>query len=70
LPNLEVHVRAVLRDDLELFIGSQGMRTIELDRRREVGIILRDRSAIRRFRDVFEEDWATTEAGREEREAA
>jgi phosphatidylserine/phosphatidylglycerophosphate/cardiolipin synthase-like enzyme len=70
LPNFEVHVRAILRDDLELFIGSQGMRTIELDRRREVGIILRDRSATKRFRGVFDEDWATTEAGRDEREAA
>ena len=70
LPELEVHLRAILRDDLELFIGSQGMRTIELDRRREVGIIVRDRSAIKRFRSVFEEDWATTEAGREKREAA
>jgi len=70
LSTLVVHVRAILRDDLELFIGSQGLRTIELDRRREVGIILRDRSAIKRFRGVFDEDWATTEAGRDEREAA
>jgi len=70
LPEMEVHLRAILRDDSELFIGSQGMRTIELDRRREVGIVLRDRTAIKRFRDVFEEDWATTEAGRDEREAA
>ena len=54
--------RAVLRDDSELFLGSQGLRTIELDRRREVGIILRDRTAIKRFRSVFEEDWATTKA--------
>ena len=70
LPTLQVHVRAILRDDAELFIGSQGLRTLELDRRRELGIVLRDRTAIKRFRDVFEEDWATTEAGRDEREAA
>jgi phosphatidylserine/phosphatidylglycerophosphate/cardiolipin synthase-like enzyme len=70
LPELEVHLRAILRDDLELFIGSQGLRTIELDRRRELGIILRDRSAIKRFRNVFDDDWATTDAGRDEREAA
>jgi phosphatidylserine/phosphatidylglycerophosphate/cardiolipin synthase-like enzyme len=70
LPEFEVHVRAMLRDDIELFIGSQGMRTLELDRRREVGIVLRDRTAIKRFREVFEEDWATTDAGRDEREAA
>jgi cardiolipin synthase len=69
LPGLRVHVRAILRDDRELFIGSQGMRTIELDRRREVGIVLRDRSAIRRFRDVFEEDWESTGADEKEDEA-
>jgi phosphatidylserine/phosphatidylglycerophosphate/cardiolipin synthase-like enzyme len=70
LPELDVHVRAILRDDSELFLGSQGFRTIELDRRREVGIIVRDRAAIKHFRSVFEEDWATTDAGREECEAA
>jgi len=73
LPGLRVHIRAILRDDAELFLGSQGLRTIELDRRRELGIILRDRSAIKRFRTVFEEDWATTKAADgdgDEREAA
>jgi cardiolipin synthase len=70
LPGLAVHLRAILRDDLELFIGSQGLRAIELDRRRELGIVLRDRSAIKRFREVFEEDWAATSAGGGEREAA
>jgi phosphatidylserine/phosphatidylglycerophosphate/cardiolipin synthase-like enzyme len=68
LPNLRVHVRAILRDDRELFIGSQGLRSIELDRRREVGIVLHDRSAIKRFRDVFEDDWAST--GADERKDA
>jgi phosphatidylserine/phosphatidylglycerophosphate/cardiolipin synthase-like enzyme len=72
LPGLRVHIRAILRDDTELFLGSQGLRTIELDRRREVGIVLRDRSAIKRFRTVFEEDWASATAadGDGEREAA
>jgi cardiolipin synthase len=70
LPELDVHIRAVLRDDSELFIGSQGFRTLELDRRREVGIIIRDRVAIKRFREVFDEDWASTDAGEDEREAA
>jgi phosphatidylserine/phosphatidylglycerophosphate/cardiolipin synthase-like enzyme len=72
LPELRVHIRAILRDDAELFLGSQGLRTIELDRRREVGIVLRDRSAIKRFRSVFEEDWASTKAadGDSEKKAA
>jgi cardiolipin synthase len=60
LPELRVHVRAILRDDRELFIGSQGLRTLELDRRRELGLVLRERGTIKRFRDVFEEDWEST----------
>ena len=40
LPNMRLHVRAMLRDQLELFVGSQGLRGIELDRRREVGILV------------------------------
>ena len=70
LPELAVHLRAILRDDLELFVGSGGMRTIELDRRRELGIITRDRSAIKRFRRVFDEDWQSTGAEDEREEAA
>jgi cardiolipin synthase len=71
-PALRLHLRALLRDDRELFIGSQGLRSIELDRRREVGILVRDRSAIKRFKSVFEEDWAAAAkaAGRDEPEAA
>src|SRR5262245_3282762 len=42
LPSLRLHLRAILRDGIELFVGSQGLRTIELDRRREVGILVRD----------------------------
>jgi phosphatidylserine/phosphatidylglycerophosphate/cardiolipin synthase-like enzyme len=70
IPELRVHVRAILRDDRELFIGSQGLRTIELDRRRELGLVLRDRATIKRFRDVFEADWEASGAKDNEREAA
>lgn len=71
-PPLRLHLRALLRDDRELFIGSQGLRPIELDRRREVGILVRDRSAIKRFRTVFEEDWSGAQAAsrRRKRQAA
>ena len=69
-PELRLHLRAMLRDQLELFVGSQGLRGIELDRRREVGILVRDRSAIKRFKQVFEVDWAGTRRAREEAEAA
>jgi len=71
IPELRVHVRAMLRDDRELFVGSQGLRTIELDRRRELGIVVRDRASIKRFREVFEADWEATGAeDDDERKAA
>jgi cardiolipin synthase A/B len=69
-PPLRLHLRAMLRDDRELFIGSQGLRAIELDRRREVGILVRDRSAIKRFRIIFEQDWATAGSAQSKPEAA
>jgi phosphatidylserine/phosphatidylglycerophosphate/cardiolipin synthase-like enzyme len=66
---LRLHLRAILRDDVELFLGSQGLRGIELDRRREVGVMIRDRSSIRRFKQVFEQDWAGTSIAKEAKEA-
>jgi phosphatidylserine/phosphatidylglycerophosphate/cardiolipin synthase-like enzyme len=64
MPHMKLHVRAILRDELELFVGSQGLRGIELDHRREVGLVIRDRRAIKRFKRVFEEDWSGTKHGR------
>lgn len=58
-----LHVRAILRDGRELFIGSQSLRAAELDKRREVGVIVRDASSARRFRETFEADWALTDLG-------
>lgn len=64
MPGLRLHVRAVLRDGQDMFLGSMSLRTIELDKRREVGIIVKDRTVARRFRETFEEDWAKTEIGK------
>ena len=66
LHDMKLHLRAILRDQLELFLGSQGMRGIELDRRREVGVVIRDRNSIKRFKAVFEEDWARTKHAKSE----
>jgi phosphatidylserine/phosphatidylglycerophosphate/cardiolipin synthase-like enzyme len=63
LPKPRLHVRAILRDGRELFIGSQSLRPSELDKRREVGVIVRDASAARQLREAFESDWARTESG-------
>jgi cardiolipin synthase A/B len=61
-----LHVRAIIRDGSRAFIGSQSLRKLELERRREVGILIHDQSAVRQMKQIFSRDWAETEAGRKE----
>ena len=60
LPDLRLHVRAIIRDGTTAFMGSQSLRKLELDGRREVGIIIRDSRVARKMQAVFEADWAHT----------
>jgi cardiolipin synthase len=69
MPGMRLHLRAMLRDGQDLFVGSFSMRGLELDKRRETGVIVKDRVATKRFRDVFEEDWNNTDAGKAMRKA-
>jgi phosphatidylserine/phosphatidylglycerophosphate/cardiolipin synthase-like enzyme len=64
MPGMRQHVRAMLRDRQELFLGSMSLRALELDKRREVGVIVKERAAARQFRELFEKDWAKTDAGK------
>ena len=59
LPALRLHTRTFVRDGKEAFIGSQSLRELELDSRREIGVIFRDREAIQKLLKVFEDDWKT-----------
>ena len=61
-----LHVRAMIRDGDTVFVGSQSLRTLELDARREVGLIVRDPKVVKRMQEVFEDDWAKTELGKKE----
>lgn len=58
LPDLRLHVRAIVRDGTACFIGSQSLRKLELDGRREVGVIITDSRIARKVLSVFEADWA------------
>jgi cardiolipin synthase A/B len=64
MPGMRLHLRAMLRDGQEMFLGSMSLRGIELDKRREVGIIVKERAAAKRFREIFEEDWAKTDSAK------
>jgi cardiolipin synthase len=65
-PGRRLHVRAIIRDGIRAFVGSQSLGKIELDHRREIGVIVQDRTIVSDMRSVFEQDWALTETGRQE----
>jgi phosphatidylserine/phosphatidylglycerophosphate/cardiolipin synthase-like enzyme len=62
LPRLRLHVRAMVRDRGLVFVGSQSLRELELDERREIGVVLEDRAAARTLTTIFEQDWRAAEA--------
>ena len=50
----------------EAFVGSQSLRALELDGRREVGLLSKDAKVVKAIADLFEADWAKTELGQKE----
>ena len=67
-PGRRLHIRAIIRDGKRAFIGSQSLRRLELEKRREVGVIVTDELVVRQMQDVFEKDWAQTPSGKKKRE--
>ena len=65
-PGKRLHVRAIVRDGRQAFVGSQGLRKLELDGRREVGLIVKDAKVVARMAAVFEADWALTDRARQD----
>ena len=63
---IRLHVRAAVRDCSEAFVGSQSLRALELDGRREVGILTKDPKVVKAIADLFEADWAKTDMGQKE----
>lgn len=58
---MRLHTRSIIRDRKAVFLGSQSLRELELDGRREVGIVCRDRAVVAGVLNVFEKDWVTAE---------
>lgn len=65
-PGKRLHVRAMIRDGRRAFIGSQSLRRLELEKRREIGVIVTDEIVVRQLQEVFENDWALTETGKKQ----
>ena len=66
LPDMRLHVRAMIRDGDTAFVGSQSLRALELDARREVGLIVRDSGIVKQLQEIFDDDWAKTDHGKKE----
>src|SRR5262249_1845033 len=66
LMRMRFHTRTILRDRREAFMGSQSLREPDLDKRRELGMIVHDRDIVHALVKTFESDWAGLEPARTE----
>jgi cardiolipin synthase len=64
-PGHRLQVRAIVRDGRHAFVGSQSLRTLELDERREVGVFVKGAAIVKELIATFEADWALTGLGRD-----
>jgi cardiolipin synthase len=69
-PGKRMHVRAIVRDGQRAFMGSQSLRRLELESRREVGVIVTDSVVVSQLQQFFELDWSKTDAGKKEAKKA
>jgi phosphatidylserine/phosphatidylglycerophosphate/cardiolipin synthase-like enzyme len=67
LHRLRLHARGIVRDGKQLFLGSQSLRKLELDARREIGIIVQGGKVVSAFAAVFEDDWKASERSKAEK---
>jgi phosphatidylserine/phosphatidylglycerophosphate/cardiolipin synthase-like enzyme len=65
LASMRLHTRTIIRDRHQAFVGSQSLRMAELDSRREVGLIVRDRQSVKKLIETFESDWTSRGAANE-----
>jgi cardiolipin synthase len=61
LTRMGLHTRTIIRDGRQAFVGSQSLRAVELDSRRELGLIVRELKVVRKLVATFESDWSTTD---------
>jgi cardiolipin synthase len=64
LAGSRLHTRTIICDGNRAFIGSQSLRTAELDSRRELGLIVKDAKTVKKLMEMFESDWVSKEAAK------
>ena len=57
LAGTRLHVRAIIRDRKTLFLGSQSLRRLQIDGRREIGVIAPHVKVATAVARIFDQDW-------------
>lgn len=57
LARYKLHAKCIVVDGVRFFVGSQNLRKVSMDHRREVGMIVEDDAMARKIERVFDEDW-------------
>ena len=57
LARYKLHAKCIIVDGTRFFVGSQNLRKVSMDNRREVGLIVEDDAMARKIERVFDEDW-------------
>jgi cardiolipin synthase A/B len=68
LSSMRLHTRTIVRDGRMAFVGSQSLREMELDARRELGLIFKDPKVVSGLARTFEADWEVSERADKETE--
>ncbi len=55
---MRLHTRGIIRDGRSVFLGSQSLRKLELEARREIGIVVHDQKIAKQMIAVFDKDWS------------
>jgi cardiolipin synthase len=64
----KLHARVIIQDGRKAFVGSQSLRRLELDERREVGVVFTDAGVVKELVSTFDADWAETDTGKKDAE--
>ncbi len=68
--SMRLHTRMLIRDGEDVFLGSQSLRTAELDARREIGLIFSESKITARVMEIFEDDWKESQKSKAKSESA
>ncbi|HZL26380.1 MAG TPA: phospholipase D-like domain-containing protein [Acidobacteriaceae bacterium] len=58
---MRLHARAIMRDGESAFLGSMSLRKLELEARREIGVIVHDAKVVKQMAEIFDKDWKNAE---------